>query len=277
MLKITEPEYILMKKYIEEHCAIHLDKDKEYLIESRLYDLLVETGCKSFQEFHLKARTDSTGELRDRIVDAMTTNETMWFRDDNYWEYIERIMIPKLLNIAETKGKASIWSAAVSTGQEIFSLMILLDQAVRRSAVPSLWDRIDVLASDISSTALSVASSGRYDAISMNRGLQEKWKERYFTKVGKYWEFDSNLRQRVKFMKFNLQNPFIFFKAFDMVLCRNVSIYFSDIFKRKLFSKMARTIKPGGVLILGSTETLRDYSTDFDIEYYKNAVINIKK
>jgi chemotaxis protein methyltransferase CheR len=281
VFKITEPEYILMKKYIEEHCGIHLEKDKEYLIESRLSDLLAETGCKSFQEFHFKARTERSGELRDRIVDAMTTNETSWFRDKNTWEYLKDIAVPVLLNRASSSlsigARTSVWSAAASTGQEIYSLMMLLDEASKERGLPLLLDKIEVLATDISVSALNAAVAARYDSIAMSRGLPDEKKEKYFTKQGNSWQFDPGLKNRVQFKKFNLQDTFLFNCDFDLILCRYVSIYFSDTFKRELFMKMAKVLKPGGILILGATESLREFSNDFEISYYKNSVINTKK
>ncbi|QTA88425.1 CheR family methyltransferase [Desulfonema magnum] len=278
MFKITEPEYILMKKYIEEHCGIHLEADKEYLVESRLADLLIETGCKSFQEFHLKARSnDPGGELRDRIVDAMTTNETSWFRDKNTWEYLEEVAVPALLSQAAETGRASVWSAAASTGQEAYSLLMLLDEATRQRGLPSLLDRVEIIATDISSSAVLTGSSARYDTIAMNRGLPEDKKEKYFTKLDNIWLFDQELKERVLFKKFNLQNDFIFPETFDLILCRYVSIYFSEDFKCELFSKMAQVLKPGGVLLLGATESLREFSNDFEISYYKSVVINKRK
>ena len=278
MLKITEPEYVLMKKYIEEHCGIYLERDKEYLIESRLSDLLSETGCKSFQELHLKARMqDPAGELRDRIVDAMTTNETSWFRDKNAWDYLTEVAVPDLLHRSAETGKARVWSAAASTGQEAYSLVMLLDEAAKKRGLPSLSERVEILGTDISSSALSSAISAQYDAIAMNRGLPQEKKANYFSKVGKFWLFDQKLNKRARFEKFNLQDDFIFADPFDLILCRYVSIYFSETFKRELFSKMAGILKPGGVLLLGATESLREFSNDFEISYYKGAVINTRK
>jgi chemotaxis protein methyltransferase CheR len=277
MLKINAPEYVLMTRYIEEHCGIHLEKDKEYLIESRLSDLMAETGCRSFQEFHFKARTDPTGQLRDRIIDAMTTNETSWFRDGSVWEYLETAAVPDLLGRATRTGTVRIWSAAAATGQEAYSLLMLLDEAARRRGTPSLLDRVEILATDISTTALATAVAGRYDAIAVNRGLPEEKRRKYFTQEGPSWVFDERLRSRVRFKKFNLQDPFIFPYRFDLILCRYVSIYFSESFKRAMFARLADVLKPGGALILGATESLREFSDEFDITYYKSAVINTKK
>ncbi len=278
MFKITEPEYVLMKKYIKEHCGIHLEKDKEYLIESRLSDLLVDTGCRSFQEFHLRARTkDQTGALRDRIVDAMTTNETSWFRDKNTWDYVREVAVHQLLSRAAETGRARVWSAAASTGQEPYGLLMFLDEAARERGQPSLLDRIDIMATDISHSALTTAVGASYDSIAIHRGLPEATREKYFVKSGKSWVFDQEMKSRVRFERFNLQDDFMFPDHFDLILCRYVSIYFSDTFKRELFAKMAGVMKPRGIMLLGATESLREFSNDFEISYYKNTVINTRK
>ncbi len=277
MLKINKPEYVLMKKYIEEHCGIYLEKDKEYLIETRLSDLAEEIGCKSFQEFHFRARTDSSGMLRNRIVDAMTTNETSWFRDTNVWEYLEKIAVPELVSKAAETGRATVWCMAVSTGQEAYSLLMLFDEAVKKQGLLSLIDKIDILGTDISSSSLDSAMSGKYDNIAMNRGLPEEKKKKYFTRDGDVWAFDRNLKERVRFKKFNLQDSFIFPYDFDLILCRYVSIYFSNAFKQELYAKTSSVLKPGRVLLLGATESLRDFSGDFEISYYKSVAINTKK
>jgi len=276
-LKITPPEYMLMRTYIEAHCGIHLEQDKEYLIESRLSDLAAESGCRSFQEFHFKARTDYTGRLKERIIDAITTNETSWFRDKSLWDYLEQVAVPRLIEKITRTGKARIWSSAVSTGQEIYSLMMLLDRILQERGLTSFLNRFEIFATDISTAALETAVAGRYDAIAMDRGLPTENRERYFTPQDRRWEFDSDLRSRVQFKKFNLQNSFLCFTPFDLVLCRYVSIYFSVPFKRELFSKMATVLTPGGVLVLGATESLREFSSDFEISYFNNAVINTRK
>ncbi|MCD6308598.1 MAG: protein-glutamate O-methyltransferase CheR [Candidatus Latescibacteria bacterium] len=266
-----------MKQYIEEHCGIHLDDGKEYLIETRLSDLVIESGCSSFQEFHLKARSDVAGKLRDRIIDAMTTNETLWFRDETAWQYIREIAVPTLLDKAEKTGRARVWSAAASTGQESYSLLMLLDEQARARGKPALLDRIEIIATDISTSALFIAMSARYDSFSINRGLPADKKSRYFTQEGNVWVFDQELKKHVRFKKFNLQDSLASMGIFDLIMCRYVTIYFSEQFKRTVFSKIAKALQPGGVLLLGATESLRGYSDEFNISYHNRALINIKK
>ncbi len=277
MIKITEPEYRLMKKYIEQNCGIHLEDGKEYLIESRLSDLVAETQCNSFQEFHLKARTDSNGKLRERIIDAMTTNETLWFRDESAWAYLKEVAVPSLLDKAGRAGRARVWSAAASTGQEAYSLLMLIADEAKKRGTPSLLDKIEILGTDISSSALFLAISARYDSIAMGRGMSEDKRQKYFTQNGNIWVFDQELKKKVHFKRFNLQSSFAAIGVFDLVMCRYVSIYFSTDFKRELFEKIAGVLTPGGVLLLGASESLRDLSDKFEVFYHNKAVINIKK
>lgn len=277
MLTITESEFVLMKEFIEKHCGIHLEPGKEYLIETRLSDLVIESGSNSFQEFHYKARTDNTGKLKNRIIDAMTTNETLWFRDDSTWTYIKEKAVQEILEKASSGSKVRIWSAAASTGQEAYSLLMLLDETSKKMGKPSLIDNIQIIGTDISSSALFLAISARYDSFAIKRGLPEDKRDKYFKQEGNVWIFDQELKKRVKFSQFNLQNSFMALGSFDLILLRYVVIYFSESFKRQLFKKIAGVLKPSGVLLLGATETLRGLSDDFEIQTYKNGIINRKK
>ena len=276
MLKVTKLEYALMQKYIEEQCGIRLDKGKEYLIESRLADLAIENDCKSFKEFHSKAKADFSGKLKDRIVDAMTTNETLFFRDLSAWRYIKEVAIPMLLDKAEKGQKARIWSAAASTGQEAYSLLMLLNEAAEARKKPQLLDKIEIIGTDISTSALFLAIAARYDSMTIARGTPADKKIKYFTQNGNVWEFDQILKKRVAFKHFNLQSSFASLGIFDLILCRYVAIYFSDIFKRELFSKMTKALRPGSVIMLGATESMRGLTKELKISYYKEAVINEK-
>lgn len=277
MIRISEAEFALMARYIEEVCGIHLRGDKAYLIESRLSDLAAASGCRSFQAFLHQARDDASGRLRDRIVDAITTNETSWFRDRSAWTFLEEEGVPALLDRTLNQGSARVWSAAVSTGQEVYSLLMLMDEILQERGLPSFLGRVEVQATDISHSALETARAGVYDQIAMGRGLSPERRDRYFVPGPEGWTFAPRLRERVRFRRYNLQDNFAFLGRFDLVLCRYVSIYFSDDFKRDLFRRLARAVRPGGVLLLGATESLREFSGDFDIRYFKNAVINVRK
>ena len=129
-MKLTGNEFDLIKGFVEKHCGIHLDPGKEYLIETRLTDIAIENECRSFFEFYQKALADTSGKLRNRIVDAMTTNETYFFRDDNLWNYMKEVALPELLRKAAT-GPVRVWSAAASTGQEAYSVAMMFDELAR--------------------------------------------------------------------------------------------------------------------------------------------------
>jgi chemotaxis protein methyltransferase CheR len=277
MLKVSSQEFILIKAYIEEQCGIHLENGKEYLIESRLSDLAVEVGCDSFTSFHSKALADSGGKLKARIIDLMTTNETLWFRDESAWVYLMEKAVPELMDKAEKGEKVRIWSAAASTGQEAYSLLMVLDQEAKARKKPHLLDKFEIVGTDISTSALFVALTARYNPMAMNRGVPKEKQQIYFTEDKGSWEFDQTLKKKVSFRQFNLQDSFATLGVFDLILCRYVAIYFSDSFKRQLFSKMAGALKPDSAILLGATETLRGLSDRFKITYYKNAVVNFKK
>ncbi len=263
-----------MREYIEKHCAISLEEGKEYLIETRLSDLVLESGVTSFMEFYQLAIKSGDGKLRDRVIDAMTTNETMWFRDAIAWEFLNDIAVKELLDKAIKGETPRVWGAAASTGQEAYSLAILLDEEAFRRGTPSIAEKVEIFSTDISPSALFLAMSGRYDVLSIKRGLSDQHRERYFKMDGRVWVIDEKLRNRVKFQRLNLQDSFNSLGKFDLVLSRYVAIYFADDFKRELYSKIASALHPNGILLLGATESIRGFSKDFEIQRYKNSTYN---
>ncbi|MCP4724548.1 MAG: protein-glutamate O-methyltransferase CheR [bacterium] len=274
MFKINEKEYGLMKGYIEKQCGIHLEQGKEYLIETRLSDLVLENGCTSFEEFYNKASANSDIKLRDRIVDAMTTNETLWFRDASAWEFLRESAGPQLLDNAESGEQIRIWSAASSTGQEAYSFMIMLSELARARGKPQLVNNFKIIGTDISSSALFLAIAGRYDSFAVKRGMPDEYRDRYFKQEGNVWVINQEIKNNVSFKKFNLQDDFTQLGYFDMVLCRYVTIYFDEFFKKEIYKKIARVLKKEHYLLLGATESLRGFSDDYSIKYYKSAVYN---
>ncbi len=277
MVTIDYKEYSQMRDYIEQHCGIALDDGKEYLVESRLDVLLSENNCSSFTEFILKTKVDYSGKIRDRIVDLITTNETLWFRDPKVWEYLKFTTIPLLIDKAEKEGKVRIWSAASSTGQEAYSLLVLIHQALIARGKLDLINNFHILATDISPSAIAQARDAKYDSVVIQRGLPDNIKSRYFKKQDQYWLFDQNLKNHVKFETFNLQDSFAYLGQFDLVLLRYVAIYFAAELKKAVFKKVAKALHKNGILILGATENLREFSNDFDIQCYEKTMINIKK
>jgi chemotaxis protein methyltransferase CheR len=237
----------------------------------------METGCRSFYEFYQKAQGDGLGKLRDRIVDAMTTNETYFFRDDNLWGYLKEVALPEILRKVQVNGSARIWSAAASTGQEAYSLTMMLDELARGMGAPSLAKQVEIVGTDISSAALFLAKSGRYDSLAIRRGLSDERRSRYFKEEGSVWVFNEEFRRRATFRRFNLMDSLAGLGSFDLVLCRYVAIYFAEPFKKDLFARIAGVTKPGCPLLLGATETLRGLSDAFEPQVHRNCTVFVRQ
>ncbi len=253
-MAITEKEFQLMKDYLREHSGITLGDGKEYLLESRLTTLMVQNGCETFTDLH-KMLQAGTEPLRVKVIDAMTTNETLWFRDDSFFSVFEKEIVPRLIKRA-SMGKVRIWSAACSTGQEPYSIAMLIDHALGRSpSVPNT--RFEILATDLSPSAIFMATSARYSQLALSRGMRPDFKDRYFNENGLAYELDQKIRAMVTFKQFNLMDSFALLGKFDIILCRNVLIYFSDELKKSIYGKLSTSLLPDGMLALGSSESPR--------------------
>ena len=274
-VSLKKEEFQPIRDYIEQQCGISLGEEKSYLIENRLTTLMLENGCEDFGSFYQLIIRKNDPKLTEKIIDAMTTNETLWFRDDSPFKVFEEVILPEMIELLSKgkKYKVRIWSAACSTGQEPYSLAMLIDQAVRKNSFKGIHPgQFQIHATDISPSALFIAKTGRYNRISMNRGMREEYANRYFTKQGPVWVISEDLRKMVTFEQFNLQKEFARLGRFDVILCRNVAIYFSDSFKRELFDKLSKSLISPGYLFLGSAETMRGYNETFQTHIHDSAV-----
>jgi len=268
---LSETEFRQLRAYIEKNCGIALGDEKTYLIESRLSGILVSSGSASFAELYAKAVGDRTLSLRDKIVDAMTTNETLWFRDEGPFTILDDLLLKdfEAMIVSGKKAKIRIWSAGCSTGQEPYSIAMTLCEYKRKH--PSFpLDRVEILASDISPSVLFLAVSGRYDNLSISRGLPEMLRDRYFEFNGKIWILKDVVRKMVTFKKLNLQEDLRHLGPFDAVFCRYVIIYFSTEFKKRLLAQFADLLRPNGYLFLGGAESVSGYTSEFHILTHKN-------
>ncbi|MBF0241605.1 MAG: protein-glutamate O-methyltransferase CheR [Desulfamplus sp.] len=273
MIKITSAEFDILSKYIMEISGIALSKGKEYLIETRLNPLMEQLGCTSYLDLHKKAKYDLKKDIEKKIVDAISTNETYFFRDKAPFTLIQHKIIPDLIdrrskNRAVTKPPIRLWSAANSTGQEIYSIAMALDEI---GVTPQKY-QIKLLGTDISDAAIAQASYGRYNKFEVARGLDAKRLNRYFTQDGDYWKIKDEIRAMVQFKKMNLMKPFVGLGKFDIILCRNVMIYFTEEDRRKIYTNIAKVLEPDGYLIIGATESLANNSDLFVSKRYLNAV-----
>ncbi len=267
MLRIQKEEIPIITQYVKELTGIVLDQSKTYLIESRLGPLASELGCKSYRELYERAKSDFSKRIRNRIIDAITTNETFFFRDNSPFELLKYKILPDTFDRLEEEHRKDlkIWSAACSTGQEVYSIAIILKELLGNNI--RQWN-IKLLGTDISDAAITQASYGRYNHTEISRGLSPALLQKYFIQEGKYWRVKDEIRAMATFRRQNLFDPFLGMPRFDIILCRNVMIYFSIEDRRKLFNKIANQLVPKGILIIGATESLMGITDRFERKSY---------
>ncbi|MBF0453309.1 MAG: protein-glutamate O-methyltransferase CheR [Magnetococcales bacterium] len=264
-MAISEKEFELIRRFLHDHSGILINTGKEYLVENRLTVLMVQSGCENFEQLHEKLVKDSGGGLRAKVIDAMTTNETLWFRDASFADALENHIVPLLIQKAQTKAKVRVWSAASSTGQEAYSLAMLLEYGLRKKGTSSLpLSKFAILGTDISPSAVFMAKSGRYSQLAISRGMKPGFLERYFTKNGMVQEISPEIKSLVEFKQFNLKDDFTPHGTFDFIMCRNVLIYFSDELKREIYGKIHKVLDSDGIMAIGASESPRGYTNDFE-------------
>ena len=258
MINITADEIKIFVQYIYKVSGIILDDSKAYLLESRLSGLLQQHACKSFLQLYQMAVSDSKKTLERKIINAITTNETLFFRDHSPFEMLRHKIIPDLIDKKIAGGNGSsqipirIWSAACSTGQELYSIAMVLKETLGNLQKYN----IQLLGTDISDEAITRASYGHYKQFEIERGLPEDKLNKYFERNGSGWKIKDEIRAMALFKRFNLMEPLNRLGTFDVVFCRNVGIYFGQRDRKTLFEKIADLLEENGVLIVGSSETL---------------------
>jgi chemotaxis protein methyltransferase CheR len=253
---------------LERFSGISYTKGKEYLIESRLNELALSLEYKDVNELYqyLLKKGDNL-KLLNEIIDALTTNETYFFRDYHPFEALRTHIFPELFKKRETEKRINIWSAACSTGQEPYSIaMILLEY------FPQVLQayKISILATDISQKCLEKAEKGVYNQIEINRGLPVAYLVKYFKQDGSYWYIDEKVKKLVKFQRLNLlESSMKLSDRFDLILCRYVLIYFSEEVKKKVLIDQWKLLNPGGYLLLGATEIPTVIFPDIEKKTYR--------
>lgn len=234
-------------------CGVYLDESKTYLIRNRLKDLMQELKVDSLDRLAAMAERSTGLAIRDRIVDALTTHETLFFRDRTPFDAIKQVILPKLQATAgDSRPKLRIWSAACSTGQEPYSVaMALTESGIDRSS----WD-ISIEATDVSSGSIKIAQRGVYADHELARGLSQQQRQRFFESVSDGWQIKSEIRQMVRFSVGNLLSQTHARDQFDLILCRNVAIYFTPEDRLKIFEQLAQRLSPDGYLFVGCSEVL---------------------
>jgi chemotaxis protein methyltransferase CheR len=250
-LPVTPPDYEYLRKILKYHSGLDLSADKQYLIESRLLPLSRKAGLSGISELVQKLK-GGAASVATQVVEAMTTNETFFFRDKVPFEHFRDSIMPQILRARASRKSIRIWCAAGSTGQEPYSLAMCLKEM---SAAIAGW-RIEILATDLSQEVLEKSRSGIYSQFEVQRGLPIQMLLKYFKQVGELWQINPDIRAMVQYRQLNLLHDFSSLGAFDVIFCRNVLIYFDQDTKIETFNRLARATEPDGFLVLGAAETV---------------------
>ena len=256
---ISDTEYKSFSLFLEKACGITLGENKQYLIASRLQKLMDSVNIASLGELVQQLQRGNT-QLRGKIVDAMTTNETLWFRDSHPYIILEKELFPEASQ--QRMRPVRIWSAACSSGQEPYSMSMVAQEYIK-SNPGSLTRDVEIVATDISKTILEQAREACYDEMSLVRGISTERRNRYFQKKGDVWQLNDEIKRRVRFTELNLMQSFATLGKFDIIFCRNVLIYFSAELKSDILNRMAKQLQPNGYLVLGSSESITGYTDAF--------------
>jgi chemotaxis protein methyltransferase CheR len=277
LVQITRDEMSAWSRFIQEICGVYLDESKAYLIETRFSELLRETRSANYAELFYKVKSDTSPQMRRKIIDAITTNETSFFRDSVPFDLLRYKLIPELVDRRTKAGMRPypirIWSAACSSGQEAYSIAITLKETLGDF---NGYD-IRILGTDISDRVLAQASYGAFSKLEIERGLPPDKITRFFTPMADRWRVRDELRVLASFRPLNLLTPFSFPAPFDFIFCRNVAIYFTEPDKIKLFRALGRCLAPEGVLFIGSTETLTGICPEFEAQRHLRGVFYTKR
>jgi len=275
---MNKEDYNAVTKYVFDVCGIVLGDDKEYLVEHRLNPILDEFDCHSFHDLTRKLNSGTVSfSIREKIINAITTNETSFFRDIHPYDAFRDVILPDMFKRVKQRKertnqrrgpKVRMWSVAASTGQEPYSMAMTIADAVSAQGMGSVeMEDFGILGTDISSKVLAKAIKGIYEAFEVTRGLTREMLARHFLAEGNFYVINENIRRIVEFKAFNILDPFTQIGSFDVIFCRNILIYFTNEAKRKILAQLFEVLAPDGYLLLGSTENMYDLNNEFTMEW----------
>ena len=256
---MTGEDFEFLCKFLKDRSGLVLARDKAYLLESRLLPVARKRDLKSVDELVAAMRARPAGDLARGVIEAMTTNESFFFRDIKPFDQFSKFVLPGLMKARAARRQIRIWSAACSSGQEPYTLAMLLADSQAKLAG---WT-VDILASDLSTEILEKAQAGLYSQFEVQRGLPIRYLVKYFKQQGERWQIDLAIRGRVRFRMFNLLDDPSSLGGFDAIFCRNVLIYFDQPTKTAVLERMSRILAPDGYLFLGGAETVLGISDKF--------------
>ncbi len=269
-MDISKSDFALFRDFLERVCGILLGDNKEYLVASRLRGIMKEKELANINELVKKIEIDS--RLREKVVDAMTTNETLWFRDAHPFKILQNRLLPEF---CKNQKSIDIWCAASSTGQEPYSISIIIEEFKR--ANPGKLNSEKVVATDISPSVLDAARKGEYDQLALGRGMPPNLLSKYFSESEDGWKINANVASRVQYRALNLLHSYSLLGRYDIVFCRNVLIYFSSDIKKDILTRIHGVLKPGGYLFLGASEALSGLQDLFEMVQCSPGIIYRKK
>jgi len=249
---VTPSDYDYLRKLLKERSGLTLSADKQYLVESRLLPVARRAGVDGLSGLVLKLKAPGAEPLIVEVVEAMTTNESFFFRDKIPFDHFRQTIMPALLQARAGQRHIRIWCAAASTGQEPYTLAMCLKEMAHQVAG---W-RIEIIATDLSTEVLEKAKAGIYSQFEVQRGLPIQMLVKYFSQVGESWQIAPELRAMVQYKPLNLLHSFTQLGQFDIIFCRNVLIYFDQDTKVEVFDRLAKVLQPDGYLVLGAAETV---------------------
>lgn len=249
---MTEFDFEFLRTYLKQRSGLALTSEKRYLVESRLAPVCRRFNFATLRDLIGSLKIAHDGAIERAVVEAMTTNETFFFRDRIPFDLFRDVVLPEALARNAARRRLRIWCAAASTGQEPYSIAMLLQEAAPRLAG---W-QVDLVATDISSEVIEKAKLGLYSQFEVQRGLPVQWLLKYFTQIGEQWQISASLRAMVEFRHFNLLNGYESLGSFDVIFCRNVLIYFDAPTKSEILGRFGTSLVPGGSLLLGAAETV---------------------
>jgi chemotaxis protein methyltransferase CheR len=248
---VTPLDYEFLRKLLKERSGLDLSADKQYLLESRLIPLARKAGVPGLPELVQKLRGGAEPMIAD-VVEAMTTNETFFFRDKVPFDHFKGTIMPAMLQARAGRRSLRIWCAASSTGQEPYSIAMCLKEL---GAALTGW-RVEIIATDLSQGVLEKSRAGLFSQFEVQRGLPIQLLVKHFTQTGELWQLNADIRAMVQFRQLNLLQDFSNLGVFDIIFCRNVLIYFDQNTKTNVFGRLAKVIEPDGFLMLGAAETV---------------------
>jgi chemotaxis protein methyltransferase CheR len=257
-MTLSTQEFAFISGLVRRDSAIVLEAGKEYLVEARLLPLARQSGLPTVSEFVNRAQQRPDAALNEKIVDALTTNETSWFRDSEPFKALTGTVLPELIRSRESSRSLRVWSAACSSGQEPYSLAMAL-----QDGLPASWT-YDITATDISREMLGRAEAAQFTQLEINRGLPATLLVKYFERVATNWRISPTLRRNVTYRRLNLAAPLPPMQPFDVIFLRNVLIYFDIETKRSVLQQVANVLRPDGWLFLGSAETTIGIDDSFE-------------